>query len=78
LLKAIAGVLRVTAGRVSIKGHDVTNAAPEVMARAGVGYVPQDDDVFAPLTEPITVFPPASEKCSRWVGFSCSGQIYSF
>lgn len=50
LLKAIAGVLRVTAGRVSVKGRDVTNAAPEDMARIGVGYVPQVDDVFAPLT----------------------------
>lgn len=50
LLKAIVGVLRVTAGRVSVKGRDVTNAAPEDMARIGVGYVPQVDDVFAPLT----------------------------
>ena len=50
LLKAIVGVLRVSAGRVSINGRDVTNAAPEDMARTGVGYVPQVDDVFAPLT----------------------------
>jgi ABC-type branched-subunit amino acid transport system ATPase component len=50
LLKAIVGVLRVSAGRVSIRGRDVTNAAPEDMARTGVGYVPQVDDVFAPLT----------------------------
>jgi ABC-type branched-subunit amino acid transport system ATPase component len=50
LLKAIVGVLRVSAGRVAIRGRDVTNARPEDMARAGVGYVPQVDDVFAPLT----------------------------
>jgi ABC-type branched-subunit amino acid transport system ATPase component len=50
LLKAIVGVLRVSAGRVAIGGRDVTNARPEDMARAGVGYVPQVDDVFAPLT----------------------------
>ena len=50
LLKAIVGVLRVSAGRVSIRGRDVTNATPEDMARTGVGYVPQVDDVFAPLT----------------------------
>ena len=29
---------------------DVTNQPPEEVARAGVGYVPQVDDVFAPLT----------------------------
>ena len=28
----------------------VTNPPPEEVARAGVGYVPQVDDVFAPLT----------------------------
>ena len=50
LLKAMVGVLRVSSGTVSIEGRDVTNSAPEEMARAGVGYVPQVDDVFAPLT----------------------------
>ncbi len=50
LLKAIVGVLRVSRGKVSVEGRDVTNSAPEDMARAGVGYVPQVDDVFAPLT----------------------------
>ena len=50
LLKAITGLLRITAGQVLIGGQDVTNAAPEQLARAGVGYVPQVDDVFAPLT----------------------------
>src|SRR5260221_3889501 len=50
LLKAITGVLRLSAGQVRINGRDVTGLAPEEMARAGVGYVPQVDDVFAPLT----------------------------
>ena len=50
LLKAMIGVLRVSAGQVRIGDRDVTNLAPEEMARAGVGYVPQVDDVFAPLT----------------------------
>jgi len=50
LLKALTGVLRVSAGQVWIGRREVTNAPPEDMARAGVGYVPQVDDVFAPLT----------------------------
>ena len=33
-----------------IGDRDVTNLPPEEVARAGVGYVPQVDDVFAPLT----------------------------
>ena len=50
LLKSLVGVVRVSAGTVSVGGADVTNWAPEDVARAGVGYVPQVDDVFAPLT----------------------------
>jgi branched-chain amino acid transport system ATP-binding protein len=50
LLKALTGVLSVSAGQVRVHGRDVTRLAPEEMARAGVGYVPQVDDVFAPLT----------------------------
>src|ERR1700733_3750269 len=49
-LKSLVGVVRVTAGRVVIGETDVTGKAPEEVARAGVGYVPQVDDVFAPLT----------------------------
>ncbi len=50
LLKSLVGVLRVSAGLVMVGDQDVTNLAPEEVARAGVGYVPQVDDVFAPLT----------------------------
>jgi ABC-type branched-subunit amino acid transport system ATPase component len=49
-LKSLVGVVRVTAGTVVIGETDVTRKAPEEVARAGVGYVPQVDDVFAPLT----------------------------
>jgi ABC-type branched-subunit amino acid transport system ATPase component len=50
LLKSLAGIVRVSPGRVLVGGADLTNTAPEEVARAGVGYVPQVDDVFAPLT----------------------------
>jgi ABC-type branched-subunit amino acid transport system ATPase component len=49
-LKSLVGVVRVTAGTVVVGETDVTRKAPEEVARAGVGYVPQVDDVFAPLT----------------------------
>jgi ABC-type branched-subunit amino acid transport system ATPase component len=49
-LKSLVGVVRITAGTVIIGETDVTRKAPEEVARAGVGYVPQVDDVFAPLT----------------------------
>jgi len=40
----------MSAGTVMVGGRDLTGWAPEDVARAGVGYVPQVDDVFAPLT----------------------------
>lgn len=50
VLKAATGQLRVTAGRVTLAGQDVTNRPSEALARLGIGYVPQENDVFAPLT----------------------------
>jgi ABC-type branched-subunit amino acid transport system ATPase component len=50
LLKSLVGILRVTAGRVMLGKDDVTNRPPEQLARRGVGYVPQVQDIFEPLT----------------------------
>jgi ABC-type branched-subunit amino acid transport system ATPase component len=50
LLKSLVGVIRMSAGTVTVGGKDLTGRPPEDVARAGVGYVPQVDDVFAPLT----------------------------
>jgi ABC-type branched-subunit amino acid transport system ATPase component len=50
LLKTIVGVIETLSGRVLIGETDVTGRRPEDIARIGVGYVPQVDDVFAPLT----------------------------
>jgi len=50
LLKSIVGVVDVLSGSVLLDERDITSRAPEDVARAGVGYVPQIDDVFGPLT----------------------------
>jgi ABC-type branched-subunit amino acid transport system ATPase component len=50
LLKSLVGILRVTAGSVTVAGEDVTNHPPEDLARRGVGYVPQVQDIFEPLS----------------------------
>jgi len=49
LLKAMLGIVRVMSGRVFLEGQDVTGMALERLARMGVGYVPQLDDVFDSL-----------------------------
>lgn len=50
LLKALVGILVVTGGKVLLGADDVTNRPPEELARRGVGYVPQVNDIFEPLT----------------------------
>ena len=50
LLKSLVGILRVTEGKVMLGAAEVTNKPPEELARRGVGYVPQVNDIFEPLT----------------------------
>ncbi|HEV7173041.1 ABC transporter ATP-binding protein [Pedococcus sp.] len=50
LLKSIVGVVKVLSGSVLLDGVDIANTPPEDIARTGVGYVPQIDDVFGPLS----------------------------
>ncbi len=49
LLKAILGLSRVMDGHVVLDGDDVTGQPLELLARRGIGYVPQVDDVFETL-----------------------------
>jgi ABC-type branched-subunit amino acid transport system ATPase component len=50
LLKSLVGLVRVSSGRVLVGEQVITNRPPEEIARTGVGYVPQVDDVFGPLS----------------------------
>jgi branched-chain amino acid transport system ATP-binding protein len=50
LLKSLVGVVQVLEGSVFVGEQDVTGWPSENVARIGVGYVPQIDDVFVPLT----------------------------
>ncbi len=46
LLKAILGIARVLGGTVHLNGADVTGMPLQKLARLGIGYVPQTEDVF--------------------------------
>jgi ABC-type branched-subunit amino acid transport system ATPase component len=50
LLKAIAGLIRPTAGRVLVNGKDVTGLPAVQLVRRGVAFVPQVANVFPELT----------------------------
>jgi branched-chain amino acid transport system ATP-binding protein len=49
-LKALMGMLARRRGAISFLGHDVSGAAPHVVARLGMGYVPEDRRIFSDLT----------------------------
>ncbi len=50
LVKSIVGHLPCAGGLVTVGGKDITNYPAEKIARGGVGYVPQDEDVFTSMT----------------------------
>lgn len=50
LVKSIVGHLRCESGQVLLDGQEITNRPAEKIARGGVGYVPQNDDVFVTMT----------------------------
>jgi branched-chain amino acid transport system ATP-binding protein len=50
LLKAIVGSLRLSAGEVRLAGERVDQLATQQRVRIGMGYVPQSEDVFTPLS----------------------------
>ena len=49
-IKAIAGLVRVSDGEIKLNGESITDTAAHKLAGAGVGYVPQNGNVFATLT----------------------------
>lgn len=50
LVKAVAGLVPVTAGRVLLHGQDITRVAAHRMVFEGLAFVPQTENVFANLT----------------------------
>ena len=56
LVRTIMGLLRPRAGTIALAGRDITGWAPNRIARAGVGLVPEGRQIFPNLTaEPVHV-----------------------
>ena len=49
-LKAVMGMLARRSGQVRFMGSDIARAEPHAVARAGLGYVPEDRRIFSDLT----------------------------
>jgi branched-chain amino acid transport system ATP-binding protein len=50
LIRSLMGYVRVAKGQVQWHGREMTNAAPERMARLGIGYVPEGRGIFPNLS----------------------------
>ncbi len=50
LLKALFGLLDVRKGTVTFKGEDITGLTAHELVSRGIGYVPQNNNVFPSLT----------------------------
>lgn len=50
LIKAIAGIVPVSDGRISQSSEDITNIRPDQMSTHGIAYVPQTNNIFRNLT----------------------------
>ncbi len=49
-LRTISGLVRARAGKVTLRGTDITNLAPHIIVEKGVGHVPEGRGIFPRLT----------------------------
>src|SRR6266496_3175690 len=50
LINSIVGVTRFISGRIGLDGRDITPLRPDQRAHAGIGWVPQERNIFKSLT----------------------------
>jgi branched-chain amino acid transport system ATP-binding protein len=74
-MRSIMGLTPPSQGHVRFKGRDITGAAPYMLARRGIGYVPEDRRIFAELTvwENLEVAARSANRPGRWTVQSVSG-----
>jgi branched-chain amino acid transport system ATP-binding protein len=49
-LKAIMGLVTTRSGTITFRGDDITRKRTDRIAKRGIGYVPEDRDIFVNLT----------------------------
>ena len=50
VMKSVFGLTSLMGGTVTFEGADITGLRPEEIIREGIGYVPQNDNIFTSLT----------------------------
>jgi branched-chain amino acid transport system ATP-binding protein len=67
-MRSVMGFLAPTGGRILWKGADIAGWSPHRVARAGIGFVPEDRRIFAELTvwENLDVATRAARRDGEW------------
>ena len=67
-MRTVMGLLRPTSGRVRWKETDISGWSPHRIARAGIGFVPEDRRIFPELSvwENLDVAARAARRRGRW------------
>jgi len=67
-MRSVMGLTPPNAGRVRFKSQDITGWSPYRVARAGIGFVPEDRRIFAELSvwENLDVARRAAARPGRW------------
>jgi branched-chain amino acid transport system ATP-binding protein len=67
-MRSVMGLTPPSTGRVRFKSQDITGWAPHRVARAGIGFVPEDRRIFAELSvwENLDVARRAAARPGRW------------
>lgn len=67
-LRSIMGLTPPRSGRVELRGEEITGRPPFVVARRGVGYIPDDRRIFADLTveENLMIVRRVTRREGRW------------
>ncbi len=50
LLKSLFGLVKISSGHVELRNEDITNLRADKLVKLGVGFVPQNNNVFPSLT----------------------------
>jgi branched-chain amino acid transport system ATP-binding protein len=67
-MRSVMGFIRPTSGRIRWKGVDIAGWPPHRVARAGIGFVPEERRIFAELTvwENLDVAARAAQRPGSW------------
>ena len=67
-IRSVMGLVRPTSGRVVWQGRDIAGWSPHRVARAGIGFVPEDRRIFPELTvwENLDIASRAARRAGRW------------